>query len=140
MELRAEIEAEAQRIPGLTVLTAAQARSVAMRFVGAFVAASDNAWWWEALRDDAPTESVPYGDSDAWSLVRKWLPEQRSYVLLVTDEKPTPAGAVKGSLADLATLVAECPYFEYVVTDEAATFGILDTHHNVLIRVGRLPH
>ena len=82
---------------------------------------------------------MPYGDSDAWSLVRKWLPELRSYILLVTDEKATPAGAVKGSLADLATLVDECPYFEYVVTDEAASFGIFDTHHNVLIRVGRLP-
>jgi hypothetical protein len=140
MDLWARIEAEAQWIPALTVLTAAQARSVAMRFVAAFVAVPDNAWWWDALRDDAPTESVTYGDSDAWSLVRQWLPEQRSYVLLVTDEKPTPVGALKGSVADLATLVAECPYFEYVITDEAGTFGIFDSHHNVLIRVGRLPH
>jgi hypothetical protein len=49
-----------------------------------------------------------------------------------------PAGAVSGSLHDLGTLVGECWHFEYVIPDEAASFGGFDTHHNALIRVGSL--
>ena len=67
------------------------------------------------------------------------LPKERRYVLLVTDEEPTPSGAIEGLVAELATLVSECPYFEYVITDDAAKFGIFDTHHNALLRIGRLP-
>jgi hypothetical protein len=139
MEVWAQVEAEAERTSGVVVLAAAQAQAVAARFAGAFVAAPDHRWWWDALREGVPTETHVYGHNDAWAIMREWLPERRSFVLLVSDEEPTPAGAITGSVADLATLVSQCPYFEYVVTDDRATFGIFDTHHNVLIRVGPLP-
>ena len=28
--------------------------------------------------------------------------------------------------------------FEYLITDEDASFGVVDTHHNVLIRLGSM--
>ena len=67
------------------------------------------------------------------------LPDDRRFVLVVTDEEPTPSGAVEGSVEDLASLVAECPFFEYLITDHEATFGVFDTHHNTLVRLGELP-
>jgi hypothetical protein len=107
--------------------------------VDAFVTDRETRWWWEALPGHVPITSVAYGDGDAWALFRKWLPDQRFFVLLVTDEEPAPAGAVDVRTADLAELVAKCPYFEYIVTDDATSFGISNTHHNNLIRVGPLP-
>jgi hypothetical protein len=135
----AHLQAEAKRIPGVMLLPADQTPVVAARFAAAFVAVPEDRWWWNALRNDVPTATHVYGDSDALTLVGGWLPRQQRFILLVTDEEPTPAGAVSGSVADLATLIRETWHFEYVITDGDATFGIFDTHHNVLIRVGTLP-
>jgi hypothetical protein len=43
-----------------------------------------------------------YGDGDPWALIREWLPEHRSFVLIVTDEESEPVGAVRGSLPEIA--------------------------------------
>ena len=139
MSVWPEVQSEAAGFPGIEVLAPHRCASLAAQFADAFVADRAMRWWWAALRADVPTTSVAYGDADAWALVLQWLPEERSLVLLVTDEEAVPAGGVKGATADLAELVAGCPYFEYVVTDDAASFGIFDTHHNELIRVGPLP-
>jgi hypothetical protein len=139
MNVWPEVVREAALIPGVTVLSAPDATALSDRFADAFVADPKRPWWWEALREGVATEVVDYGEADAaWPLLHQWLPERR-YVLLVTDEEPVPAGAVSGRLDDLDRLAGECWLFEYVITDEAASFGVFDTHHNALIRVGALP-
>lgn len=120
----------------LTVLSPERSSEVAARFAHAFVADPQCRWWWAALKDDVSSTSVAYTNGDPWAVVACWLPTSDSLVLLVTDEQAAPAGAVKGRLVHLAELVARCPYFEYVITDEGAGFGIFDTHHNALVRVG----
>lgn len=138
MNVWPEVVKEAARIPELTVLAASDTAEIAGRFVEAFVSDPTRRWWWEAIRDDVPRQVVEYGEADGWDVLRERLPNRR-FTLLVTDDQPIPAGAVSGSLHDLGTLVGECRYFEYVITDEAAAFGVFDTHHNALIRVGSLP-
>jgi hypothetical protein len=120
-------------------LSRTQTAAVVSDFKDAFVAEPEARWWWAALRDHVVGASVAYGPADAWTLLQDWLPATRLVVLLVTDEESVAGGAVRGRPGELAALVGECPYFEYVVTDDTASFGIFDTHDNVLIRVGAVP-
>jgi hypothetical protein len=132
-----EVEAQARTL-GVEVLANAVTERITGRFTDAYVADPGSRWWWNTLRETAEPMLVRYRDDDAWVVLRGWLAPEGDYILLVTDEEPEPAGAVRASAQDLERLVRECSYFEYVITDERASFGIFDTHHNVLIAVGAL--
>ncbi len=135
----AEVLAHAERIDGLHVMADQEVASLAAQFAERFVADPHSRWWWSDLRRGVSNSAFAYGNADPWALLCDWLSEDRAYVLLVTNEEPRPAGGLRGSLAALAELIGECPYFEYLVTDDAASFGVFDTHHNALIQIGPLP-
>jgi len=139
MSIWTHVEAAARMVPGLALVSPEETAEVAGRFTDAFVVDPESRWWWTALRADVEASSITYGDGDALAFLEAWLPADGQLVLLVTDEEPVPVGAVRGRAGELVHLVGECSYFEYVITDDTASFGILDTHHNVLIRVGRTP-
>jgi hypothetical protein len=129
------VRGEAERIPALSAVPDGEVQNITDAFVQRFVADRSTRWWWDALRA-GPGIAIHYDDEDPAPRIAALAPARAAYVLLVTDEEPEPAGAFRGPLTALDKLVGESPYFEYLVTDEDATFGIFDTHHNMLICVG----
>lgn len=131
-----DLAGTASDIQRIDPLDAGDLRALVHRFVRRFVADATATWWWTALRDGVQATVIEYGEQDAWTVVPDLLPERSEYVLLVTNEDPNPRCAFVGTSLAICELVAESPFFEYVVTDRGGSFGVFDTHHNSLVAVG----
>jgi hypothetical protein len=136
-DLRAELERVAAQIVDLSVLSEEALGAIVERVAKRFIVDRTVNWWWTSIRPEFRSKEIPYGDSDAWAAIRGTAPPRGVYVLIATGEEAVPACAFRGSLAALAELVAESAFFEYVVTDEDASFAVFDTHHNALVTVAR---
>src|SRR4051812_31679530 len=113
-----ELQRVASEHPGVRLLDQESAERVASRLCAAYVRDPSVTLWWTALRDDVSVETVTYGTDDPWErALPSLIPDRQKYVLLVTDERSEPEGAASGSLAALAALVRDLPFFEYAVTD-----------------------
>jgi hypothetical protein len=130
-----ELTRAASEMAGVRALPSNELSDLAHRFTQRFITDPTASWWWGAIQPEMETTEVPYDGPEPWNLILELVPNRREYVVLVTDEKPWPSCAFAGELAPLIALLASAPFFEYVVTDEEASFALFDTHHNSLVSV-----
>jgi hypothetical protein len=121
---------------GLRVLHPAEAALVTRAVADRYVADADATWWWDAPRDGIERRVIEYGDdtTNPWeTLIEELVPPRETYVLIVSDERPDPPGAVEGTLEALAGLAYLAVTFEWILTTPDAAFALFDTHHDALV-------
>lgn len=123
-------------LQGLRILHPAEAALVTGAVVERYVADPGATWWWDAPRDGIDRRVVEYGDdaTNPWeTLIEELVPPRETYVLIVSDERPDPPGAVEGTLEALAGLAYLAVTFEWILTTPDAAFALFDTHHDALV-------
>jgi hypothetical protein len=134
-ELLADL-GDAARVVGVTELSFADAKHVAMSAQATFVTAPEATWWWTALRE--PAISLRYGNEDGVALLLRLLPSDTTVVLVVTDDERAPWPAFEGALVDVATMLREVRVFEFWVVPRDLGWIVFDTHENALVVCGSL--
>ena len=132
--LREELLAHCQAAEGIRMLDPEEAAAFVERVAERHVLDRHRTWWWEALVP--PVERLAYGSSDGLALLESKLGRERTLWLAATDDEPPPWSVVRGTTRQILELLRDCRWFEYWVSDEAASFVVFDTHHQELVIAG----
>ena len=100
-----------------------------------FVADRNRLWWWEALTDSLPQESITLPDSSNLGYISKICPSGPAY-LFATDDGFPPWPVFRGDAFNFERILAECYAFEYAIVSEDMSWMVLENHHNVIVGIG----
>lgn len=105
-------------------LPSEDARRVLEILAARFLSERPQMWWWTALKD---LPAVVSAESEKLSAI---LPTLEGVGVFVpgTEDRDEPVYQVP--LADIEKLVAECPFFEYCVSNEGLDWLVIESHHN----------
>lgn len=84
---------------------------------------------WESLKNSASRQ-----DSDGWMLMDDFLTGMQFIVFFDTFEDRTMIEFASGS--KIVPIIADCPGFEFYVTDQKTWFLLCFNHHDFLIGAG----
>lgn len=114
---------EARRITG------DEASQLRTRILDAFVAQPAATRIWEHLNSEGIGLKVDQG----YALIPKLCPAESCYLMPLEDHGVD----IYESTPDvIATILGECPYFEYAVVSKRLEWLLIENHHDVLIGVG----
>ena len=99
-----------------------------------FTTAPGHRWWWEVLREDLPFQTCNVRAED-FGLVGIVCPDAPAW-LLVSDDSDQPWPVYEAHPSDVARILEESPFFEFVIVAKDMTWLVLENHHNVFIAVG----
>ena len=99
---------------------------------GTFVSPHSGPFWWEHLQRSAVTRHTDRG--------YQWLPQIAPTpdidCWLITGLDMETTEVFRCTPADAATILGECPPFEYALVDLRCRWMVIENHHDVLIAVG----
>ncbi len=132
--LREELLEHCQVAGGIRMLDPEEAAAAVERVAERHVLDRHRRWWWEALVP--PVERIAYGSGDGLALLESRLGRARVLLLAATDDEPPPWSVVCGTTRQIVELLRDCRWFEFWVSDDAASFVVFDTHHQELVIAG----
>ena len=99
-----------------------------------FVTTPGVRWWWDALNSELPLST--HIDSDGGQEILTIIcPDQEVWLFASDDEFP-PWPVFVGRPADLAKVIGECHYFEYLVVSPSLDWAVIENHHNTFFAIG----
>lgn len=129
-----QLDARVRADPRLRTLSAEDAAGRLSSLEARLGIALRSPWPWKAVPATAAT-SHPY-TGDGLAHLRAVLALGDEVFLFATDDEPPPWPCVTGPAIAVLELIAELPFFEYLLAASDGTWLIFDTHHNVLVSVG----
>ena len=121
---------------GLTVLSDREVANLVSAIGERYFQSTGSAWWWNSLK--VFSKSIDYEVRDGLASLGALLPDGDELILVVTNESHAPAGAIRGTAADLIRLVRSVAGFEFAVVPGDLSWIVFDTHHNALVVAGTL--
>lgn len=119
------------RFRQLTAHDAEQAVSSAER---KFVTAPGMRWWWAALNTTLPLKSIA-GSVVGYVALPTICPDQEAW-LFASDDELSPWPVFVGRPADIAKIIGECHYFEYLVVSPSLDWAVIENHDNTFFAIG----
>jgi hypothetical protein len=114
----------------LAVVPEAVAHALAEQVRRRLGVAADAVWWWQAC---APLENIGASNMGLHAALATLPGSEGSLFMFVSDDEPPPWPCVTGSAMALSALIAESPYFEYLIAPPDAAWVLFDTHDNQLL-------
>ena len=127
-DLREAIAKYVEAHPALTLLDEADAKQVLAHITRRFGIAERNRRWWEGIRG-TPLKHGDAGPFDRLAAIPPG-PRQRAF-LFVTEGDSPPWPCVAGTLSELIRLIAEQPFFEYLLASEKLSWIAFDADRRV---------
>jgi hypothetical protein len=118
----------------LRKLSAQEAEQAISSAEKVFLSNPGSRWWWEAINNTLPISiaTTTLACSEVLSAV---CPDQEAWLFASDDEFP-PWPVFIGHSKDIAKILDECPYFEYLVVSPSLEWAVIENHHNTFFAVG----
>lgn len=107
--LNAQIRNSIKNVPNITELSKPQADDIVDRVGQRFVSDVKTLWWWGSLK--SPGKIFEYVESEFSDQLRRYIDEDESIYLAVTDDEPRPWPVFKGPFGKIMKLVMEQRFF-----------------------------
>jgi hypothetical protein len=101
-----------------------------------FVGNTGLSWWWENFQQ--PYLKVLFPKQNGSEYLSRIVPDSDEMLWFIVGVAESEAISVyEGRIAELQSLIGECPFFEYYIVPKDFRWLLCENHHNYIFAVGR---